>query len=252
MRSAPDGQVRFTFAARLGVCGDGGDMVAFGRTLHVGSSVETYGSWRTDGRCQPGPVRVALTVRKHEITAIRTRVGTAPRDTICGEAGCEDAHSHQPRAVSGDEHVTDLGVVPAAGAARYLLALAGQLSGSLGGDALLPAVLADSVTITPALLHLARDAGKSESLRKKALFWAGQLGAPTATLSTIYDETPDPALKRQAIFVLSQRDDRDATDKLMRIVRTDTDFRMRKRALFWLAQKDDPRVTKMIADLILR
>jgi hypothetical protein len=37
----------------------------------------------------------------------------------------------------------------------------------------------------------------------------------------------------------------------MNIARSDEDRAMRRKALFWLAQKNDPRVTKMIADIVL-
>ena len=50
--------------------------------------------------------------------------------------------------------------------------------------------------------------------------------------------------------MLSQRDERAATDKLLSIVRSDSDSRMRKKALFWLAQKDDPEITKVISNLV--
>jgi HEAT repeat protein len=58
-------------------------------------------------------------------------------------------------------------------------------------------------------------------------------------------------VKEHAIFVLSQRDESEATDALMRIVRDDPDAAMRKRALFWLGQKDDPRVASFIKSRIL-
>jgi hypothetical protein len=301
VHAAPDGDVQITFASRPGVCGDGRDMVGLDHTFFMGTSVETYGNWSTPDRCQPGPVRVVLAVQHGDVTSVRTHVGGT------ATSGMETEIDH---------HVPTLGVVPAADAAHYFLSLASTLDNSVSRDALLPAVLADSVVITPDLLHIARDATRptdtrrravmwtgmvgDEStvpplegivedantelsvrdaalvalsrlpggppwmlelarnsrepveLRKKALFWAGQGDVPIASLSAAYDQLSESELKRQAIFVLSQRDERAATDKLFQIVRTDPDFRMRKQALFWLAQRDDPRVTKMIADLVMR
>jgi hypothetical protein len=54
------------------------------------------------------------------------------------------------------------------------------------------------------------------------------------------------------IFVLSQRRDREALDKLMSIARNDPDREMRRKAMFWLGQSKDPRVNAFLADIITR
>lgn len=103
------------------------------------------------------------------------------------------------------------------------------------------------------LIAKARDTGESLDVRKKALFWAGQGDVtPTKDLVGVYLSATEPSLKEHAIFVLSQRDDKDSVDELMRIAESDSDKRMRAKAMFWLGQKDDPRVTKFIADRIAR
>ncbi|HKV52257.1 MAG TPA: HEAT repeat domain-containing protein [Gemmatimonadaceae bacterium] len=100
------------------------------------------------------------------------------------------------------------------------------------------------------LLGIARDAHEGIEVRKKALFWAGQGGVPIADLTALYGQMTDDALKEQVIFVLSQRDDREATDKLIDIARHDSDIELRKKAIFWLGQRDDPRVRQLLEDLI--
>jgi hypothetical protein len=103
------------------------------------------------------------------------------------------------------------------------------------------------------LLERARDTGERLEMRKNALFWAGQKKAtPTKDLAGYYRSTTEPSLREHAIFVLSQRDDNEAIDELLRIARDDSDKKMRSRALFWLSQKDDPRVAKLIGDRVLR
>jgi len=103
------------------------------------------------------------------------------------------------------------------------------------------------------LIERARDTSEPVSMRKNALFWAGQTkSTPTRDLAAFYRATTTPELREHAIFVLSQRDDEAAFNELMRIAREDSDSRMRSRALFWLGQKDDPRVAKMIGDRVLR
>jgi len=103
------------------------------------------------------------------------------------------------------------------------------------------------------LIAKARDTGESLDIRKNALFWAGQRDlTPTKDLAGVYRSATEPSLKEHAIFVLSQRDDKESIDELMRIAQSDEDKRMRSKAMFWLGQKDDPRVTKFIADRIAR
>jgi hypothetical protein len=100
------------------------------------------------------------------------------------------------------------------------------------------------------LLERARDASEDLELRKQALFWAGQGGAPIADLVGIYDQMPDRAMREQLIFVYSQRKDPAAVDKMFDIARRDPDRELRTRAIFWLGQSKDPRVMQFLSDLI--
>lgn len=100
------------------------------------------------------------------------------------------------------------------------------------------------------LLGVAQDAHEDIEVRKKALFWAGQGGASIADISALYSQVSDEALKEQVIFVLSQRSEREATDKLIDIARHDSNIELRKKALFWLGQRNDPRVRQLLEDLI--
>jgi HEAT repeat protein len=68
----------------------------------------------------------------------------------------------------------------------------------------------------------------------------------------MYDRMLEREMKEQMIFVLSQRRDREALDKLMSIARNDPDREMRRKAMFWLGQSKDPRVTAFLADIITR
>ena len=100
------------------------------------------------------------------------------------------------------------------------------------------------------LLELAGNDRESIEIRKKALFWAGQGGAPIADLTAVYDRTRDREMKEQLIFVYSQRKDPQAVDKLMDIARRETDPELRKKAVFWLGQSRDPRAAQFLLDLI--
>ena len=103
------------------------------------------------------------------------------------------------------------------------------------------------------LLTVARDEKAPVETRRKAIFWAGQSSAASTTdIAAVYDEARNEALKEHVIFVLSQRNDSAATNKLLSIVRGSDDGELRKKALFWLAQKHDPAITKMIADIVTK
>jgi HEAT repeat protein len=100
------------------------------------------------------------------------------------------------------------------------------------------------------LVGVARDRAQPIEVRKQALFWAGQGGAPIADLISLYTAFDDREMKDQLIFVYSQRDEPAAVDKLLDIARRDPDSELRKKALFWLGQSDDPRAIKALQDII--
>ena len=100
------------------------------------------------------------------------------------------------------------------------------------------------------LLEIATNQRESIEMRKKALFWAGQSGMSTSELAAMYDRLGDAEMKGQAIFVLSQKNDRAAADKLMSIAKTERDSDLRKKAVFWLSQSRDPRVAEFLESLI--
>jgi len=103
------------------------------------------------------------------------------------------------------------------------------------------------------LMDIAVNPRETLELRKKALFWAGQMGVASSEFANLYDRMNDAEMKDQIIFVFSQRGrDAAAMDKLFAIARTDRDPEMRKKAIFWLGQSRDPRAQKFLEDLINR
>ncbi len=102
------------------------------------------------------------------------------------------------------------------------------------------------------LIDLASSSAESIEMRKKALFWAGQTGTPVGSLTAMYDRMKEREMRDQTIFVLSQRKEPQALDKLMDIARNDPDRDMRKKAMFWLGQSKDARVSAFLTDIINR
>jgi len=181
-------------------------------------------------------VRISLTVRKGVVQALRSYVGGR-------------------WAIPPGASVTDLGTVSSRDATDFLLDLARGTDGRVGEDAILPAILADSVTVWPALLKLARDDRVSRRARRQAVFWLGQAAGDAATrgLADLVDDGGvDREVKEQAVFALSQQRGDAAVPLLIRIARTHPDREVRRKALFWLGQSDDPRALALFEELLTK
>lgn len=239
--TAPDGTVRMSFAARPTVCGNGRNVIALdcsaGRCgRHTIMFDGHYEGDEVEYDCEPGPVRVSLTVRKGAVQSLRTYVG-GRWVTASGTS------------------VTDLGTVSSRDATDFLLELARGPDGRVGEDAILPAILADSVTVWPALLKLARDDRVSRRARRQAVFWLGQSAGDAASrgLADLVDDGGvDREVKEQAVFALSQQRGDAAVPLLIRIARTHPDREVRRKALFWLGQSDDPRALALFEELLTK
>jgi hypothetical protein len=214
------GTVRLSFAARPGICGDG---------MHNIRTTDRNDEWEQD--CVPSPVRVALQVQNRRVIDVRSYVGGRWRAAVSA---------------------TDLGTIRPQDAAAYFISLAEQ-NEDVSGDALLPATLADSVTIWPALLRIARNSKAPQETRRSAVFWLGQAAGAAASRSLdsiAGDSTGDREVKKQAVFALSQRSDNDGVPALLRIARSNPDPELRKSALFWLGQSEDPRALALFEEIL--
>jgi HEAT repeat protein len=101
------------------------------------------------------------------------------------------------------------------------------------------------------LFSVVNDKSAPVELRKKALFWAGQQEHMSLNdLLPLYNTLGNRDLQEYFIFVLSQRSEPAATDKLIDIAKHDPNRDMRKKAIFWLSQKDDPRVQQLLMEII--
>jgi len=100
------------------------------------------------------------------------------------------------------------------------------------------------------LMDIAADPKNSVETRKQAIFSAGQAGVSTADLAALYPRVTDRELKGQLIWVMSEKRDPAAIDRLMQIAKSDPDREMRKKAIFWLGQSNDPRVKDFLLEII--
>jgi hypothetical protein len=238
--AAPDGIVRLSFAARPNVCGNGRGSISMdcddGNCGHYTVSVGRRDRDEVEYDCDPGPVRVSLRVSGGRVTNVRTYVGGRWRATTA-------------------DGVTDLGTVGAREAAAYFLALATKDSGAGAEHAVFPAILADSVTVWPDLLRIARDGRVSRRTRRQAVFWLGQAAGQAATrglTELVDDRAADRDVREQAVFALSQRPHDEGVPALIRIARENADPELRKKAIFWLGQSDDPRALALFEELLTK
>ena len=236
--AAPDGTVRFSYAARPGVYGNGRNVISWDcqdGNCHTRQVDNYYDHDRDDWGtpCDSGPVRVALTKRGGAITDLRVYVGGQWRPS----------------------EATDLGTVGTRDAANYLLALAKQDASRAAEKAIFPAMLADSVTLWPDLLKIARQSDISSKVRRTAVFWLGQAAGDAATrglTDLVDDRTADREVRETAVFALSQRPKDEGVPALIRIVRGNRDPELRRKAIFWLGQSDDPRALSLFEELLTR
>lgn len=228
-----DGKVRFTFASRPEICG-------FGNSISRGGSNRM--NWTSDQspdviydeECSRSPVRMVLSVNGGRVTKVRTYVGGRWRPMT--------------------SETTDLGAVSVRDATSYLLSLATTVDGSAGRDAIMPATLADSVTIWPQLFRIARDDGVSRETKRQAVFWLGQAASevvsPDRSLKGL--ESEESEVKKQAVFALSQRRNGEAVPALIQVARNNRDPEVRRTALFWLGQSNDPRAVALFEEILLK
>lgn len=246
--AAPDGEVRLAYATRSGTCGDGKNVVSFGRTTQIWPGVESHGAWR-DAKCVPGPARVALVKRAGKVASLRTYVGG-------GWA-------------AGGERVTDLGTVAPAEASTWLLSLAREGEVTVAKAALLPAAIAEGTTPAPALLAIGRDAARPMKVRRTAVHLAGAVGDASlvpelVAMATSGDRTSgkgtaggkkrddgDQGVATAAVLALRELPDDAGMPTVARLATTAEDARVRKDATFWLGESEDPAMRRTAREIAL-
>jgi HEAT repeat protein len=238
--SAPDGPVQFSFASRSTVCGNGRTYINVGQSMWFGSFNGSINETTRTDPCVHGPVRVVLGRAGKEIVDLDAYVG--PSTPTPG--------------------ATDLGTVAAKMAADYLLSLASTLEGKPGRSAILPAMLADSSTVAPGLLALAKDQTRPRETRRSALSWLGnamvELGevAPdrlTGVLRDVAkDENDNQSVRQQALHVLARLDRGDGIPALIDLAKNVNDTWLGKQALSSLASSGDPRARQYLRTAVVQ
>ena len=234
--NASSARVQFTFAARADVCGNGRSFIQVARD-------SWYGSFNDGDRrdpCVPGPIRVLLDRAGREVVSISTFAGPAPAAT---------------------DGVTDLGVVSTRVAAEYLLGLAERAEGRVSRDAVFPAVLADSIDVSPRLLALARNQNAARETRRSAISWLGRpldnreravKDVADALVQIAKDEDDNQSVRQQALRTLARLEHGAGTAALMELARDAQRSWLSREALTSLNASGDPRARAHLRDVVRR
>ena len=226
-----DARVQFRYAARADVCGAGSSL-QIGTSTYISTGSGRYFDGDGHPMCRRGPVVVRVTRAAGVIVGLETEI--APESMPDG--------------------VTDLGAVPAAAAAEYLLDLATRAEGRPGREAILPAVLADSATIWPGLIALARNRALARAVRQSAMNWLGReldrsgsedthrASAALVTLATDAEEMLP--VRQQAVSVLARSERADLA--ALTTMANGSDTWLRQTAIEALANSGDPRAREYL------
>jgi len=239
--TAPDGRVVFSYAARPGVCGNGRGSISMGSSDGYSGSVSYYsndGDMMGGDRCQAGPVRVALDRADHQIISIRAAVGPA----------------------DADADGVDLGKVSARAAADYLLSLATTLDGRVSRDAILPAMLADSVDESATLLAIARNGQLAQETRRSALAWMGRSMSRGTVSSDMLaslvavarDDNESSSIRQQALNSLSQLDRGAGLPALITLANANGSDWLTREAVAAIGRSGDPRGREFLRAAVKR
>ncbi|MBI1810125.1 MAG: HEAT repeat domain-containing protein [Gemmatimonadetes bacterium] len=229
--------VQFHFAARDGVCGNG-------RNWLRADEGNWYGSWNNGGgpgeSCGAGPVRVVLTRAGRDVVRIEAFAGPLSNDPAGGR---------------------DLGAVSAREAADYLIGLAGSLDGRPAREALLPALLADSAVVTPALARLAKDQTRARDVRRSAMSWLARRRAEPGGIGVaavekaldqmVRDHDESEPMRQSALSTIGSLDHGEGVPALIAFA-GDADAWVAKQAVSTLSRSGDPRARAFIREAARR
>jgi hypothetical protein len=228
-----DGIVRFNYAARPDVCGDGREIIRRGDMFFVFPSTSGYGHGNRDDLCVAGPVRVSIDRSRGE--SVRYRVHVGGRWNSDADADAED-----------------LGTVSAADAAHYLLDVARREHGEAARYTLAAAALADSVELVPELAAIARDAKLDREVRQNAVYWIGSFDEvaerPLRDLAS--DASIDEDVRGAAIIALGRDDSSDDDLVWLRRLYPSLSEKLRSDVFLAASQSDSPRASAWLAEVV--
>lgn len=233
--SAPDGRVQFSYASRDGVCVAGSTYMRLSWSSGGNELYGTIGDLNSMPGCVRGPARVILEQAARSVVAIRVFIG--PTEKLQG--------------------VTDLGTVGVREASDYLLALASKAEGSVATNAIMPAMIADSVNNQTALIAIARDQSLARETRRSAISWLSRDARARASvaqplLAIAVDDTDNQSVRQQALRTLARLEGGAGIPQLIKLSGDGDSGWVAREALTSLAQSGDPRSRDFLRTIVRR
>ena len=100
------------------------------------------------------------------------------------------------------------------------------------------------------LVAIAANQDEPIARRRTALTQANRAGAPIADLVQLYDGSGDQQMKEALISVYARSGEKPAVDKLLLIIKSETNVNVRKYAVSQLSNSDDPRIREALKELV--
>jgi HEAT repeat protein len=226
------------------------------QSAYAGQSLyfEAYSLYRSGGDEELSAARDRLTLLKQRFPAIAKKDGDPLLTRVCGELakrGDESCAASIDRKAQGDSDVTG-GETRIAGQGRNCSPDADE--GTDDRIAALNALLQmDADRAMPILQKvLARRDPCSVALRRKAVFLVSQKRTDQTAniLMSVARSDPDQEVREQAVFWLSQVPG--STGLLEEILKGNSDENIKEKALFSLSQQNEPRAQQSLRDFAAR
>ena len=155
----------------------------------------------------------------------------------------------------------DLGTVPAHEASQYLLALASSSEGRPAREAITPAMLADSSTVTPQLLAMAKDQTRSRDIRRSAMSWlarrrsepggVGVAAVAKALNDIVRNREEGESVRQQALSTVAGLNRGEGIPTLIGFA-SDADKWIARQAMQTIARSGDPRARQFTREAVKR
>jgi HEAT repeat protein len=102
------------------------------------------------------------------------------------------------------------------------------------------------------LMSIAKSDSSNDTRRREALDAAVRAGVSSTELVQLYDATSDGRLKETVVSQLVRIGDDTAINKLISIVKSETNYNLRRTTISRLSNSEDPRVRQALKDIISR
>jgi hypothetical protein len=228
------------------------------QSAYAGQSLyfEAYSLYRSGGHEELDMAREVLIQLKQRFPAIAKKDGALLQTRVCGELakrGDESCTMSIDSAARGENDVTDGKTVTIPGSSGRSCSPDADEDSDDRIAALNALLQMDAERAMPILQKvLARRDPCSVALRRKAVFLVSQKRTPETAniLMNVARSDPDQEVREQAVFWLSQVPG--STGLLEEILKGNGDESIKEKALFSLSQQNEPRAQQILRDFALR